>query len=122
MELQIKINDCYGIGKLDCNLIFNDRPIIIRAPNGTFKTSFCKTLSDYAQGINDSTFGKTLKQFKTIYPSKTNAIKILDIIGILTPMEIHVNGFAYEPLIDYSISRLRSLFNELVLILPNSLK
>lgn len=82
----------------------------------------CKHRLPSTFDINNSTFGKTLKQFKTIYPLKTDAIKILDIIGILTPMEIHVNGFAYEPLIDYSISRLRSLFNELVLILPNSLK
>lgn len=72
--------------------------------------------------INNSMFGETFKQFKDIYPLKTNAIRILDSICILTPIEIHVNGFAYEPLIDYSITRLRTLFNELVLILPNSLR
>ena len=69
-----------------------------------------------------ATFGKMIEQFKRIYSNKTEAINVLEIIGIFTPMEIHINGFAYEPLIDYSITRMRTLFTQLLCIMPSSIK
>lgn len=66
-------------------------------------------------------FGNTLGEFRKIFEEREKEIKILDSISILTPMEIHVNGFAYEPLIDYSITRLRTLFKELISFAPESI-
>lgn len=64
------------------------------------------------------TFGKLLQLFKDNFSNKEKLIKLFDIISILTPVDIHVNGFAYEPLIDYSSIRLKSLFNSLYSSLP----
>ena len=53
MKLRIEINKCHGINSINETLDFNDKPVIIHAPNGTFKTSFCKTLVEWING-NDS--------------------------------------------------------------------
>ena len=71
--------------------------------------------------FDKSEFGQTFSEFKNIYKDKVNEINVLDCISILTPMEIHINGFAYEPLIDYSITRLRTLFKELISFVPYSI-
>ena len=44
--LNIKLENCYGIGKLEYSFDFsNSNTHIIYAPNGTMKSSFAKTLS-----------------------------------------------------------------------------
>ena len=49
------------------------------------------------------------KKYKNVFPKDlfNNAIEK---VCILVPQIIHFNGFMYEPLIDFSIDRLRSLF------------
>lgn len=76
-----------------------------------------------AKDYDKMQFGNLLGIFKKSYYKKDRekAVKVLDLIGILTPMEIHINGFAYEPLIDYSIVRLRALFKELIALMPKKL-
>lgn len=71
--------------------------------------------------LDKTTFGKLFELFKKSINNE-RAIKALDLISIFTPVEIHVNGFAYEPLIDYSIVRLRNLFKELDLLLGKTLR
>lgn len=66
-------------------------------------------------------FGLLLEEFKNIYQNKKREKDILEMVSIVTPMEIHTNGFAYETFVDYSIVRLRGLFDDLVSIVPNNL-
>lgn len=73
------------------------------------------------ENIGNLQFGQLFELFKKYLPNK-ESIDILDIIHIFTPVEIHVNGFAYEPLIDYSIVRLRKLFAELNHLLGKTLR
>ncbi|WP_104697780.1 MULTISPECIES: hypothetical protein [unclassified Helicobacter] len=47
MKLQINIENCYGIGKIDKELDFTKNNIyVIYAQNGVFKTSFANTVND----------------------------------------------------------------------------
>lgn len=65
--------------------------------------------------------GKLFESFKKVFPQdKSN--KIIKIICILTSADIHVNGFAYEPLVDYSIKRLRTLFKDFNKLMPSALR
>ncbi len=51
------------------------------------------------------------KKYKPNYPlDKFN--KSIESTCLLVPQIIHLNGFMYEPLIDFSIDRLRNLFSE----------
>ena len=58
MELKIKLKNCYGIGKFEEKFTFDSSQIpggmthVIYASNGSMKTSFAKTLDDYAKERN----------------------------------------------------------------------
>ena len=58
--------------------------------------------------LTDS-FGKMLEEFTNHFPRDPKR-KDLELAAMLTAPDLHLNGFAYEPLIDYSIVRLRSLY------------
>lgn len=50
-------------------------------------------------------------QYRTTYP-KSGSLVILDKVNLMTPENIHINAFMYEPLIDMSIHHLIELFKE----------
>ncbi|MBK8944105.1 MAG: hypothetical protein IPM32_02435 [Ignavibacteriae bacterium] len=55
--IEIQLENCFGIGKLDQNFDFghlNSNSILIYAPNGTMKTSFAKTLDLIAKNDTKS--------------------------------------------------------------------
>lgn len=64
--------------------------------------------------INSITSNQTLelcKEYRKAYPS-SNAISIINKINLMTPENIHINAFMYEPLIDMSIKHLIDLYND----------
>lgn len=54
---------------------------------------------------------KLFQAYKVKYPTSV-AIKILDKVNLMTPENIHVNAFMFEPLIDMSINHLKSLYEK----------
>ena len=46
------------------------------------------------------------------FPKEHGAIATLDRVGLMTPENIHVNSFMYEPIVDLSDDHLRKLFRE----------
>ena len=70
--------------------------------------------------INDDTFWKAIKEFqtavlidkyKTIFPSEAETIALLEQVNLMTPENIHINSFMYEPILDMSNEHLKSLYN-----------
>ncbi|MPN11673.1 hypothetical protein SDC9_158980 [bioreactor metagenome] len=53
-----------------------------------------------------------LKHFKILNTDKTT-IKSLEKVNLMTPENIHINAFMYEPLIDISIFHLKDLYKEI---------
>ena len=51
-----------------------------------------------------------MEEFKRRFPIEQENIGILDRVGLMTPENIHVNSFMYEPIIDMSDDHLRRLF------------
>ena len=39
-------------------------------------------------------------------------VEILDRVVLMTPENIHINAFMYEPLIDMSLNHLKTLYND----------
>ena len=71
--------------------------------------------------INDPAFIATItanqthvltEQYKTLFPGETVNVAILDRVALMTPENIHVNSFMYEPIIDMSDEHLRKLYRE----------
>ena len=53
------------------------------------------------------------KEFVLNFPNCKDEIRILDKVNLMTPENIHLNAFMYEPLIDMSASHLKRLYKEI---------
>ena len=51
-----------------------------------------------------------MDKFKEKFPQEIEAIAILDQVTLMTPENIHVNSFMYEPTIDMSDDSLKKLY------------
>jgi len=74
--------------------------------------------------INDEKFVEDIKKHQTLeliqkykecYPNKDEIenIEILDQVNLMTPENIHINSFMYEPILDMSDEYLRELYNKI---------
>jgi hypothetical protein len=55
-----------------------------------------------------------IDKFKAKFAPDTNAIRVLDQVALMTPENIHVNAFMYEPIVDMSDDHLRKLCTDVV--------
>ena len=71
-----------------------------------------KILKPNTDLITSNQTSELIKQYKE-YPNKRkNNLLVLDKVNLMTPENIHVNAFVYEPLIDMSVYHLRDLYFE----------
>ena len=56
--------------------------------------------------------GRLTEEYKSRFPEKHENIATLDRVALMTPENIHVNSFMYEPIIDMSDDHLRKLFGD----------
>jgi hypothetical protein len=83
-----------------------------------------KTEDFLIKKINDSELLKTIKgnqtarlykEFKKKFSNDTaeiNAIKLVERVNLMTPENIHLNSFMYEPILDLSNDHLKQLYLE----------
>jgi len=55
-----------------------------------------------------------LKRFQGDFPTETEAIRILRSVALMTPENIHLNAFMYEPILDMSDDHLRALYRDVL--------
>jgi AAA domain len=53
-----------------------------------------------------------IDRFRTDFPGEDAAIRVLDRVELMTPENIHVNAFMYEPIIDMGDDQLRKLYTD----------
>lgn len=66
--------------------------------------------------INGSQTGRLFQRYKIEFSQNTNEssnIKILDLVNLITPENIHINSFMYEPILDMSEHELKSLYSKI---------
>ena len=57
-------------------------------------------------------FDKLIRQFKQDFPMSSNDIDILNRVVLITPEQIHLNSFLYEPLVDMGIEDFVDLYGK----------
>jgi hypothetical protein len=71
--------------------------------------------------INDDVFWKAIKTNQThelikkyvaTFPNKTTNIKFLEQVNLMTPENIHLNSFMYEPILDMANEYLKQLYRD----------
>jgi hypothetical protein len=53
-------------------------------------------------------------EFKKRFPKEEASTKVLDQVAVMTPENIHVNSFMYEPIVDMSDDNLRKLYGRVL--------
>lgn len=64
----------------------------------------------FVAGIKANQTRKLIERYKKDFPTETVALGVLDRVELMTPENIHVNSFMYEPIIDMGDDHLRDLF------------
>jgi len=74
------------------------------------------------QKINDNAFWvaitsnqtiELIKKFKSEFPGEKDAIRLFEQVNLMTPENIHLNSFMYEPILDLSAQHLKKLYGKL---------
>lgn len=72
-------------------------------------------ISDKSPVVGGSQTGKLFGRYRTEFDSDSKhkeAIKALESVNIMTPENIHLNSFMYEPILDMSILELKDLYTK----------
>ncbi|MFC4620579.1 hypothetical protein ACFO4N_17960 [Camelliibacillus cellulosilyticus] len=72
---------------------------------------------EFVSSINKNQTGVLFGKFKELFPEKINSIEILEKVNIMTPENIHLNSFMFEPILDMSDLHLKQLYNEVLQLL-----
>jgi hypothetical protein len=66
----------------------------------------------FVAGIASNQTARLLKKYQALYPAEQGALDVLQRVALMTPENIHLNSFMYEPILDMSDSHLRTLYEE----------
>ena len=64
----------------------------------------------FVSAIKKDQTSKLKEEFQRKFPGERPALAVLDRVALMTPENIHLNSFMYEPLIDMSDDHLRKLY------------
>lgn len=67
----------------------------------------------FVDGIDSNQTRVLFDKFVEKFPNEILTIRLLDQVNLMTPENIHLNSFMYEPILDMSAHRLYELYNEL---------
>ncbi len=66
----------------------------------------------FVSGITKDQTRALIERFRIQFPDEETALRVLDRVELMTPENIHVNAFMYEPIIDMGEEQLRKLYEE----------
>ncbi|MHB1285596.1 MAG: hypothetical protein ACYCYP_03375 [Leptospirales bacterium] len=67
----------------------------------------------FVASIDTNQTPKLLKKFRELFPSELKTSSIIQRVILMTPENIHLNSFMYEPILDMSDGHLRKLYGEI---------
>lgn len=68
----------------------------------------------FVSAISNNQTAKLLKKFKELFAADHANIGILQRVSLMTPENIHLNSFMYEPILDMSDGHLRKLYGDVL--------
>jgi len=72
----------------------------------------------FVGGITKNQTIVLFQKYKQLFPSEMGAIKILEQVNLMTPENIHLNSFMYEPILDMAPENLKTLYRNIQALLP----
>jgi len=69
--------------------------------------------NNFCDNIKDNQTIKLIEEYKKRFPMETSAIEVLDRVNLMTPENIHLNSFMYEPILDISDYHLKEIYKDI---------
>lgn len=67
---------------------------------------------NFVNGIKKNATYQLVEKYKEMFPANQDYIKLFDQVNLMTPENIHLNSFMYEPILDMSNHHLKDLFRK----------
>jgi hypothetical protein len=67
--------------------------------------------SEFVEGIKSNQTSILVTEFQRLFGAEVETLKILRKVELMTPENIHLNSFMYEPILDMSDEHLKSLYS-----------
>lgn len=64
------------------------------------------------KGITKNQTYELIKRYKSEFPLKSTELALLEQVNLMTPENIHLNSFMYEPILDMANDHLKKLYND----------
>ena len=69
--------------------------------------------NEFWETIKSNQYSKLMDKYKSLFADKVDIIAILEQVNLMTPENIHLNSFMYEPILDISNHHLKNLYQKL---------
>jgi ABC-type lipoprotein export system ATPase subunit len=70
----------------------------------------------FVQKITGNQTQELFKEYKNSFSNEIKAIETIGLVNLMTPENIHVNSFMYEPILDMDSTKLKTLYSEVKLL------
>lgn len=68
---------------------------------------------EFWEGITKNQTIKLIERFTLDFPTERSNIQLIEQVNLMTPENIHLNAFMYEPIIDLSVTHLKKLYRDI---------
>jgi len=75
--------------------------------------------NEFVTRIKKNQTGKLFGEYKKRFSNYTSSIEVLEKVNIMTPENIHLNSFMFEPIIDLSDYHLKQLYKDVLQLLEH---
>lgn len=95
---------------------FENKVILAIATRLAAEQYMIKKINDdaWVGKISADQTAKLVKKFKSLFATHAKAISVLQRVVLMTPENIHLNSFMYEPILDMSDNHLRQLYEDVI--------
>lgn len=70
----------------------------------------------FVSSISADQTGNLFNRYKKTFSKDTDKIAVLERVNLMTPENIHLNSFMYEPILDIADEHLRKLYEDVKVI------
>lgn len=97
---------------------FENKIVLAMSIRLTAERFMVKRINDpaFVAGIVSNQTPKLLKKFRELFSTELKTLRILQRVALMTPENIHLNSFMYEPILDMSDGHLRKLYGEVIML------
>ena len=112
-SIQHEASECLSAS---CGINFENKIVLSIAIRITAEQFMVKKINDipFVTSIDSNQTPRLLTKFKELFSGDVNSIKTIQQVLLMTPENIHLNSFMYEPILDMSDEHLRKLYEEVL--------